>query len=105
MHFMSPIKFHVATKISCRRENDFMSPQKFHVAEKMISCRRKNFMSRGKMISCRENDLMSPKLISCRQKCFSCRRKVDFMSPKKFHVGKKVDFSDASLQKNKKKNR
>ena len=25
--------FHVAAKISCRRENDFMSPQKFHVAE------------------------------------------------------------------------
>ena len=71
-----------------------MSPQKFHVAENMISCRPKNFMSREKVISCQENDFMSPKLISCRKKCFSCRRKVDFMSPKKFHAGKKVDFPD-----------
>ena len=60
MHFMSPIKFHVAAKISCRRENDFMSPQKFHVAEtwfhvaEKISCRREKWFHVGKMISCRQ---------------------------------------------------
>jgi len=88
MHFMSPIKFHVAAKISCRRENDFMSPQKFHVVpnscwDTPISCRTVLILCRNNTISCHRCS------ISCRIDMESCR--IDCVSWQANHLFRFID--------------